>query len=112
MVGCARRFATRAIAAQVGGDDGEPLGQRRRDPVPHQVRLRDAVQKQDRLPGPTPDAMDCGLRRRDVELIETLEHRGKRYPQVTTCAHRPAAREHRRRRPSLFGAQESTVRES
>jgi hypothetical protein len=76
MVGCARRFATRAIAAQVGGDDGEPLGQRRRDPVPHQVRLRDAVQKQDRLPGPTPDAMDCGLRRRDVELIETLEHRG------------------------------------
>jgi hypothetical protein len=47
--------------------------------------------------------MDCGLRRRDVELIETLEHRGKRYPQVTTCAHRPAAREHRRRRPSLFG---------
>ena len=38
------RLAAVAVAAQVGDDDGVPLGQGRRHAVPHQVRLGDPVQ--------------------------------------------------------------------
>jgi hypothetical protein len=43
-----RRLERAAVAAQVGAVDGVRLRQRRRDPVPHRVRLRVAVQQQQR----------------------------------------------------------------
>ncbi len=36
-----------AVPAEVAADHGESLGEARRDPVPHHVRLRVAVQQQD-----------------------------------------------------------------
>ena len=47
-----------AVAAQVGGDDGARGGQRRRDAVPDRVRLRMAVQQQQRRPRAADDARD------------------------------------------------------
>jgi hypothetical protein len=74
VVGCAGRLAARAVAAQVGGDDREPLSERGGHPVPHEVGLRDAVQQQDRRPVATQPAMDRGAAHGDVELLEPLEH--------------------------------------
>ena len=51
MVGVARRLRAVAVAAQVGGDDREALGEPRRDLVPHDVGLRVAVQEQQRRAG-------------------------------------------------------------
>ena len=42
------RLRALAVAPQVGSDDGEPVGQIRGHRVPHQVRLRMAMQKQER----------------------------------------------------------------
>ena len=50
MVGVRRRPGGAAVAAQVGRDHGEPLGQAGRDPVPHGRGLRVAVQQQQRRP--------------------------------------------------------------
>ena len=44
----AARLERAAVAAQVGADHREALGQRRRHRVPHRVRLRVAVQQQQR----------------------------------------------------------------
>src|SRR5262249_24282344 len=74
MIGGAGRRAAVAEAAQVGGDHGEPFGELRRYPVPHQMRFWDAVQQQDRRPLPAPAAWDRRARRRDIEFLEPTEH--------------------------------------
>jgi hypothetical protein len=43
-------LAAVAIAAQVGGDDCEALRQARRDPMPHHMTLREAMEQQQRRP--------------------------------------------------------------
>jgi hypothetical protein len=48
VIGGRRRPERRAVPGQVGGDDREPVGQSRRGGVPHEVRLRVAVQEQQR----------------------------------------------------------------
>ncbi|MFC7538865.1 hypothetical protein ACFQU2_04505 [Siccirubricoccus deserti] len=53
-----------AIAAQVGGDDMEVLGQTRRHRMPGDMGQRIAVQQQQRRPAaamPQPDARPAGL---------------------------------------------------
>lgn len=47
VLGVARRFARVAVAAQVGHDNREALGEFRRDEVPHRMRLQVAVKQQD-----------------------------------------------------------------
>ena len=68
------RLAAVAVAAQVGADDGEALGQRRRHAVPHGVGLRIAVQEQERRPRAADPRPDRGLARCDVAHLETVEH--------------------------------------
>jgi hypothetical protein len=48
MIGSRARFAASSVADQIGTDDGELLGQCRCNPVPHDVSLREAMQKQQR----------------------------------------------------------------
>lgn len=48
MIFAVRRFAAVAIAAKIGGDHRELLGQPRRDLVPLDVRLRKTVEQQNR----------------------------------------------------------------
>ena len=60
-----------AVAAQVGADDGEALGEPRRDPVPHRVRLRIAVQQQERRPAAADPQLDLGTRAGDAPRLET-----------------------------------------
>ena len=55
-----------AVAAQVAADDGEALGEARRDPVPHRVRLRIAVQQQERRAAAADDAVDLRAGGRDL----------------------------------------------
>jgi hypothetical protein len=62
----AGRLAAVAEPAQIRRHDDEPLGQARRDTVPHQVRLGDAVQQQDGRSLPAPDAVDRRAGRGDV----------------------------------------------
>ena len=50
--GRVRGLVARAVAAQVGADHGVVLRQLRCDVPPHQVRLRKAVQKHDRIARP------------------------------------------------------------
>jgi len=66
----AQRRGAGAVAAQVGGHDGVSLGEDRCDPVPHEVRLRDAVQQQDGRAGPAAAAVDAG----DVDPLEARVH--------------------------------------
>src|SRR5262249_15510823 len=69
VIGGAGRRAAGTEPAQVGGDHGEPFGEPGRDPVPHQMRFRDAVQQQDRRPLPAPAAVDRRARGRDIEFL-------------------------------------------
>jgi hypothetical protein len=62
----AGRLRAVSVAAQVGGDDGEALGEPRRDLVPHEVRLRVAVKEQQRRAGAAADEVDLRLARRDA----------------------------------------------
>ena len=63
-----------AVPREVGGDDGEALGQPRGDRVPHQVGLRVAVQEQQgRSPAGDP-RVDRAARRRQRGGAEVLEH--------------------------------------
>src|SRR5215470_14415289 len=48
VIGRGWRFERAAIASEVGADDGEVPGQFRGYPVPHHVRLRVAMQQQQR----------------------------------------------------------------
>ena len=66
------RLATVAVAAQVGDDDGEVLGQPRGDESPVDVRQRVAVQEEERRAGASDDAVigDAGIAGRQVEAAE------------------------------------------
>jgi hypothetical protein len=64
---------TAAVAAQVGGDHREVIGQRRRHPVPDQVALRVPVQQQQRRPRTAAHAGDLDLPDTLPESFEVRE---------------------------------------
>jgi len=69
------RLGARAVAAQVGTDDGESVGEQRSDPSPHQMRLGKAVEQQQRRSAPTPARVDRRLADVDVDRLESFEGR-------------------------------------
>jgi hypothetical protein len=87
----------RAVARQVGGDDRMPLGEQRRDGVPHQMRLRIAVQQQHRWPAasdlrvqrPTRGRQLVGLEAGEQGHAATLPDRSWGAMPMTVCHHRP-----------------------
>ena len=72
---CRSRLGRVAVAAQVGNDEREVGAEAARDAVPHRVRLRVAVQQQDRRPAALPpvrakksmSSARCSPRRESVE---------------------------------------------
>ncbi len=70
MIVAAERLFAVAVAAQVGGDDGEFFRQRRRDPQPRQVIERIAVHQQQRRPAATGGRDDAGAGGLDVAAGE------------------------------------------
>jgi hypothetical protein len=76
VVGRARRRPARAIAAQVRADDAEPVGERRGHAVPHELRLGEAVEQEDRRAlAAAPDG-DGRLARIDERTLEAVERDG------------------------------------
>src|SRR5215467_1174969 len=74
MIGATRRLFGIAIAAQIGGDNGELLGEARREFVPGQMTERIAVHEQKRRPLAGmhgDDARTAGL---DLGVGEIFEH--------------------------------------
>jgi len=86
VVGRRGRLVARAIAAQVGHDHREVGGQGRSDLVPHDVRLRIAVQQQQRRPVARPAQVDARLAGVDVEGLEAVEHARASQKRVSTGA--------------------------
>lgn len=74
VVGRRGRLAAGAIAAQAGADDRKLLRQRRRNAMPHQVRLGKAVQQPQRPPRPLAPGKDRCLPDIDLAGLESVEH--------------------------------------
>jgi hypothetical protein len=70
------RATAAPVAAKIGADDSKVAGEQRRDAAPHQVRLREAVQQEDRRPGPAVAHEDAGLIRLDLAGCELIHHFG------------------------------------
>ncbi len=75
VVRIAAGLAEFAVAAQVGGDDGEAFGQRGSDLVPHDVRLRVAVDQQQRRAAAAGPIGDLDAGRVEAMRGEIVEHR-------------------------------------
>ena len=69
-IGAGRRFRAVAVAAQIGDDDGEVLGQARRHLAPHHMGLRVAVQQQQRRAAAAGHEVDRRARGLDPALGE------------------------------------------
>src|SRR5262249_50658973 len=65
-----------AVAAQIGAHHGEASHQLRRDEVPADVRLRIAMEEQDRRTRAADREMDRGFTRFDPPRGEAFEHAG------------------------------------
>ena len=74
VVGVRGRFAAVAIAPEIGGDHGEPLGEPGCDLVPDDVGLGIAVQQQQRRTGAAVNGVDRRPAGVDVDRGESLEH--------------------------------------
>jgi hypothetical protein len=66
------RATAQPVAAKVGADYRKGAGEQRRDAAPHQVRLREAVQQEDRRPGPLRAHENAGLTRLDLGRCELI----------------------------------------
>ena len=62
------------MAAQIGADHREALGQLRRHEVPLDESLRPTVEQQDGRPLAAAHEVDLGTRGRDSQAVETVEH--------------------------------------
>jgi hypothetical protein len=62
------------IAAQIGGDDGEVLRQQRGGRTPHEMRLRVAVEQQERRTRAADHGADGAALARQVAGLEAFEH--------------------------------------
>ena len=69
-------LGTVAVAAEIGADEGEALGQDRGDAVPDRVGLRVAVQQEQGRPLPARTQEDLGAAGSDPVGGEALEHGG------------------------------------
>src|SRR5271169_2099298 len=76
IVGTRGRLRAVAIAAQVGHDHRELVGETRRQPAPHQMGLRVAVQQQERRPAAAGHQVDVGARGHDPTAVEAWEEFG------------------------------------
>ena len=76
VIGRGGRLERTAVAAQVGTDHGEALGQLRRHGVPHGVRLRVAVQEQQRRTGAAAAQPDRAVLGADVLEREAGKEHG------------------------------------
>jgi hypothetical protein len=74
VIGRRRRLRALPVAAQVDGDDGEVLREPRRHPVPRHVRLRVAVQEQERRAVAAVPHPNDGLAGSDGRELEAFEH--------------------------------------
>ncbi|WP_352729079.1 hypothetical protein [Mesorhizobium sp. M0276] len=81
MIRSRRRTGTAAIAAQIGADDAEPAGQRGRNVAPHQMRLRKAVQQQQRRPAAGTQREYDGVAGVDFRTLKIIEHGRLRHAQ-------------------------------
>jgi len=63
-------------------DDGEVLGQKRRHLTPHHMRLRVAVDQQQRRPVAADDEVDRGARRVDAALVKPGKKSGTSRPPL------------------------------
>src|SRR5262249_50684420 len=82
VVGRARRLAAFAVPPQIAGDHRVVLGELRRHPVPHEMRLRNAVQQQHRRAAAAAYAVDPRTGRLNVELFEPVEHDPPTTPDI------------------------------
>jgi len=73
-VGERDRLGAVAIAPEVGGDHRIVLRQERRDPRPHGLRLRIAVQEEHRRTLPADHVGDLDIARREPPAHHALEH--------------------------------------
>ena len=64
-----------AVAAKIGTYDGEAVRKRRRDLVPHRMRLRVTVKQKQRRPAAADGDVDPGASGRDLSRDELLEKR-------------------------------------
>src|SRR5277367_5232273 len=62
MIYPSRRLCRQSISSQIGGDNGEPLGESRGNFAPHNVRLGGAVKEEKRRPIPTDDSVNRGAK--------------------------------------------------
>ena len=74
VIGSIGRFSTHAIPAKVGDDDGEVLRQFRCDAVPNQMRLRIAVQQQQRRATAADERVDIDAVGVNTSLGKFIEH--------------------------------------
>jgi hypothetical protein len=70
-----RRLAACAVPAKIGADDREFFRQGRRDATPHEMRLRKAVQKQQRPAAPRATDEDRRLADVNDRCLKSAEHR-------------------------------------
>src|SRR5215212_9508200 len=68
------RAAAAPVAAKIDADNRKVAGKQRRDAAPHQVRLRKAVQQENRRPGPVRAHENAGLTRLDLGGCEVIHH--------------------------------------
>jgi hypothetical protein len=104
VIGFSARLRAVAVAAEVGCDDRELLGERRSDLVPHHERLRAAVQQQEWRAASADDKIDRGpLRGVDALVRESFEHPRQPFENLADGAQVP-----RRARPTTGHASGST----
>jgi hypothetical protein len=74
MIAGGHRATTAPITAKISADNSEVACKQRRHAAPHQVRLRKAVQQEDRRPGATRAHEDAGLARLNLGRCEVIHH--------------------------------------
>src|SRR5262249_1909682 len=72
------------ITGKVGANHGEVAGEQGRHAAPHDVRLRKAMQEEDRRPGAGSAHKDRGLAGVDVAGFEIVEHPDRLLKMRTT----------------------------
>jgi hypothetical protein len=82
-IGAGQRLRAVAIAAQIGRDDGEVLGQARRHLAPHRMGLRVAVQQQQRRAAAAGHQVDARARGLDPLPAKSGEEIGHRQAAVS-----------------------------
>jgi hypothetical protein len=86
MVGGRAGILAAAVAAEVGADDREAMGQQARHAPLHHMSLREAVQQQDRRSGTGSAQEDGRLSSLDFDRLKTVQHPNRQPAAVRYCA--------------------------